>query len=327
MDEIKLGIIGSNFVSDWLCESVAESSGIVCHAVYSRTHERGSDFASKYSIPNVYTNMEEFLVSDIDAVYIASPNFLHYEQAKLAIEHGKHVLVEKPACLNEKEFCELETLAKAHGVILLEAMRPTHDKAADAVREAMGSIGTIRRAVFEFCQYSSRYDKFKAGDILNAFNPSMGNAALMDIGVYAMQCCVMFFGEPKDVYSKSVILHNGMEGMGCVFLDYGTHHAEVVYSKISDSYNPSIITGENGTIAISKLSLFDKVCLQMRCGEEKVLVEGRTENNMIYEVADFVSAIRGEISVDGFNEITCITLRLMDKVRKQNGIVFPTEKA
>jgi predicted dehydrogenase len=313
-------------VSDWLCESVAISEGITAHAMYSRTKERGTEFAEKHQIPNVYTDMEEFLSSDIDAVYVASPNFLHFAQAKAAIEHGKHVLVEKPACLSEVEFCELEELAKARGVIILEAMRPGHDTAVDAVRGAMKEIGVIRRSVFDFCQYSSRYDKFKNGEVLNAFNPAMGNAALMDIGVYALHCCVMLFGEPKTVYSKSVILHNGMEGMGSVFLDYGTHQAEVVYSKITDSYTPSIITGEDGTITITKLSLFEKVCLHKRGGEDTILVDGRTENNMIYEIADFVRAIRGEMSVDSFNEVTRITLRIMDTIRDQNGIVFPSEK-
>jgi len=324
--EIKLGIIGSNFVSDWLCESVEVSESIVSHAIYSRTSEKGNEFAAKHNIPNVYTDLEKFLSSDIDAVYIASPNFLHYEQSMAAIVHKKHVLVEKPACLNEKEFNDLEKAAKENNVILLEAMRPGHDIGMEKIREGMKRIGTIRRSVFDFCQYSSRYDKFRAGEILNAFNPTMGNAALMDIGVYALHCCIMLFGEPKDVFSKSVMLHNGMEGMGTVFLDYGTHQAEVVYSKITDSYTPSVIIGEDGTVVINRLSLLETAYLHMRGGDKIDLIEKRSENNMIYEIADFVSAVKGEKSIDHFNEVTRITIRVMDKIREQNGIVFPTEK-
>ena len=100
MNDIKLGIIGTNFVSDWLCESIDLTEGIVNHAVYSRTAEKGGEFAEKHGIATVYTDMEEFLSSDIEAVYIASPNFLHYPYAKNAILHGKHVLLEKPAALN-----------------------------------------------------------------------------------------------------------------------------------------------------------------------------------------------------------------------------------
>ena len=326
MNEIKLGFIGTNFVSDWMAESVTLSKGIVKHAVYSRTEESGRAFAEKHGIPTVYTDLEAFFSSDIDAVYIASPNFLHYSQSLNAIRHGKHVLVEKPAALNERQFSEMEQAAKENGVILLEAMRPGHDPAMETAREAMGQIGTIRRAVFDFCQYSSRYDKYKAGEILNAFNPALGNAALMDIGVYAMHCCVMLFGEPKGVIARSVILRGGMEGMGSVLLDYGSHQAEVVYSKITESFNPSAITGEDGTVTLGKLSTVESVSLHRRGGGDEVLVENRPENNMIYEIADFVSCVNGEKTADRFNDTTRVTLRIMDEVRRQGGVVFPTEQ-
>ncbi|MBE6618034.1 MAG: Gfo/Idh/MocA family oxidoreductase [Ruminococcaceae bacterium] len=322
MENIKLGIIGTNFVSDWLCDSVKVSERIVNHAIYSRKDETGQAFADKHDIPNVYTDMEDFLSSDIDAVYIASPNFLHYTQAEAAIRHGKHVLVEKPAALTRNEFESLEKMAKDAGVVILEAMRPAHDIAMDEVKNSLSKIGTIRRATFEFCQYSSRYDKFRAGEILNAFNPAMGNAAIMDIGIYPLHCCVMLFGKPGGIYSRSVKLHNGFDGMGTIFLDYGDIQAEVVYSKITDSVNPSIITGEDGTVSIGKTSTLETVTLHPRKGEPQTLIADREGNNMVYEIADFVKMIHGEMSPDKFNEITKITLGIIDEVREQNGIEF-----
>lgn len=325
MTNIKLGVIGTNFVSDWLCDSVKVSDGIVNHAVYSRTHEKGAEFAEKHGIGKVYTDMEEFLSSDIDAVYIASPNFLHYDYAKNAILHGKHVLLEKPATLCEADFVRLTKLAKENNVVLIEAMRPAHDPAMEVAREAMGKIGTIRRAVFDFCQYSSRYDKFKAGEILNAFRPELGNAAIMDIGCYAIHACVMLFGQPKSVYAKSVKLSNGFEGMGTIFLDYGEIQAEIVYSKITESYNPTTITGENGVVTLGKLSLMEGVGMCLRGGEKETLVPLREECNMIYEAADFVKMINGEMSADGFNENTRMTLAIMDEARRQNEVEFGGE--
>lgn len=322
MSNVKLGIIGSNFVSDWLCDCVKVSAGIVNHAVYSRKDETGRAFADKHGIPHVYTDMEEFLSSDIDAVYIASPNFLHYAQAEAAMRHGKHVLVEKPAALTREDFESLEAIAREMGIVLLEAMRPAHDVAMNEVKESLGKIGTVRRAVFEYCQYSSRYDKFKAGEVLNAFDPKMGNAAIMDIGIYPLHCCVIFFGEPRGVYAKSVKLHNGFEGMGSVFLDYGDVQTEVIYSKIADSVNPSVIMGEDGSVTIGKLSTVESVTLCPRKGEAKELIGNRDGNNMVYEIADFVKMIRGEMSPDKFNEITRITLGIVDEVRGQNGIEF-----
>jgi len=325
METIKLGIIGTNFVSDWMCDSVEISDGIINHAVYSRTEEKGKEFAEKHNIKNVFTDLEEFLNSDIDAVYIASPNFLHFEQTLKAIKAGKHVLLEKPAAHNEKEFDILLQAASENNLVLLEAMRPAHDPAIEEVRVSMSEIGTVRRAVFDFCQYSSRYDKFKKGEVLNAFNPEMGNAAVMDIGVYALNCALNLFGEPRSVYSKSTILHNGMEGMGSVFLDYESMQVEVVYSKITNSCTPSVIIGEDGYISIDKISLFESVRLKKRGEEEKVLVTKREENNMIYEISDFVKCVNDEMSPDRHNNLTKLTLNVIDQIRNQNNIVFPHE--
>lgn len=323
-EPIKLGIVGTNFVSDWMCENTSISTGIANYAVFSRSYEHGEEFAAKHEIKKVYTDYSEFL-SDIDAVYIASPNALHFPQAKAAIERGRHVLIEKPATLNELEFRHLEALAKDKGVIIMEAMRPAHDPAFGIIKDAIAELGPIRRAILDFSQYSSRYDRFKAGSNVNTFDPKLGNAALMDLGVYGMSCAVMLFGAPGKLTASSVKLHNGMEGMGSVQMDYATHQVTVIYSKINDSYNPSVIIGEDGCVTIGKLSTLDSIGLHVRGGKYEPIIEHRSENNMIYEIADFVRGIKGEIDVTPFNRITKITLGLMDEVRRQTGISFPTE--
>ncbi len=325
MKPVKLGIIGSNFVADWLAEAVGMTEGIILHAMYSRTRETGESFANKYEIPNVYTDLERFLSSDIDAVYIASPNLFHAPQAMAAMEKGKHVLVEKPAALTEAQFQEMADCAKKNGVVLLEAMRPAHDRALTDIQKSITEIGTIRRAVLEFCQYSSRYDKFRDGEIMNAFNPALGNAAVMDIGVYAIAVSVLLFGAPKGIVSRSVLLSNGFEGMGTALLDYGTHQAEIVYSKITDSVNPSVITGEDGSVKIGKLSTFDSLTRCMRKKEPEIIFSGRETagaGNMVYEVENFVKMIAGDRKVDDYTEVTLRTLRIIDEIRRQNSIEF-----
>ncbi len=327
MNNIKLGIIGTNFVSDWLCDAVDLTEGIENAAVYSRTEEKGREFAAKHGIPTVYTDMDAFLSSDIDEVYIASPNFLHHDQAINAVRHGKHVLLEKPAALSVAEFDEILMEAEKYGVKVMEAMRPAHDPILEMAREQLGDIGTLRRAVFDFCQYSSRYDRFKKGEILNAFNPALGNAAVMDIGVYAIHVCVSLFGKPDGIIAKSVKLHNGMEGMGDVFVDYGDFQAEVVYSKITDSAFPSVLTGEEGYIILGKLSTMESLSIKKRGGEETVLSGGRFKDsgkatNMIYEVSDFVKIVNGKLSDEKFNKNTRQTLEIIDEIRRQNGIEF-----
>jgi len=322
---IKLGIIGTNFISDWMCENVAVSSCIVNYAVYSRTWERGEAFAKKHGIEHVFTSYEDFLSSGIDAVYVASPNALHFSQAMAAIEHGLHAIVEKPAGLNELEFASLEEAAKRRGVIFMEAMRPAHDPAMGIICDAVGSLGMIRRATLEFCQYSSRYDKFKAGIPVNTFDPGLGNAAIMDIGIYPMYCAAVIFGKPNKMSASSVILSNGMEGLGSVIMDYGTHQVEVLYSKITDSVSPSVIMGEEGSLLIGKLNTLEHVGLHMRDCKYEPLIENRTEHNMLYEIANFVRAVRGEFDLTQYLRMSRLTVSLIDEARRQSGISFPTE--
>ena len=322
MDKIKIGIIGTNFVSDWFAECVSEVDGIVCEAVYSRNTETGEAFAAKHGIPEVFDDFDAFLSSDIDAVYVASPNSCHFPQAEAAMKHEKHVLCEKPAATTEEEFCRLCGIARDNGVVFLEAMRPAHDPVMEAVKKRLADIGPVRRAVFEFCQYSSRYDRFKNGEIMNAFEPKLGNAAVMDIGVYAIETCVMMFGEPKKIVSKSTILHNGMEGMGKAVLDYGAFDAEIVYSKIHDSVTPSYIAGESGSVTIGKLSTGEGVMFKPRGEESRSLIIDRPDNNMVYEIADFIKAIRGELDTEKYLDYSRITIRMIDEIRRQNGIKF-----
>ena len=161
---------------------------------------------------------------------------------------------------------------------------------------------------------------------MNAFNPALGNAAVMDIGVYALEVCVLLFGAPKEIISRSVILENGFEGMGTVFLDYGSYQVDVAYSQITDSVIPSVITGEDGSLKLGKLSTLDSLTLCMRKQEPQVIFEGREDGgagNMVYEVADFVKMIHGELDQAYYHEATRETLRIIDEVRKQSGIIFP----
>lgn len=329
--DLKLGIIGTNFISDQLADAVRQVPGICLHAVYSRKEETGKTFARKNNISNVYTDYKQFLLSDIDAVYVASPNSIHCEQTLRALEHGKHVLCEKIMALNEKQVCSMIECARSNGLVLLEAMRPDFDPALQLAEEHLPLIGTIRRAVFEFCQYSSRYDRFLDGVILNAFDPSLGNAAVMDIGVYCIHSAVRFFGMPQDIKAFSTKLSNGFEGSGTVLMKYSDQFiAEATYSKITSSVTPSIIQGEKGSILIEGINSFKNVELRLREGARDGLNGGRrrvlpytpAENNMIYEVQEFLRLIREKETEHKYLRYSLDTIRVIDEVRRQTGIRF-----
>ncbi|MBP3919907.1 MAG: Gfo/Idh/MocA family oxidoreductase [Clostridia bacterium] len=333
---LRIGIVGTNFVHDWLAEAAASIDCVTVTAVYSRNQETGDAFAQKHHIPNVFCDFEAFLSSDvIDAVYIASPNFAHCAQTVAALNHKKHVLCEKVIAANSRELSQMMDAAKKNGCVLMEAMRPAHDPCFTLVKEQLPKLGKLRRVVLEFCQYSSRYDKFKNGEIMNAFNPDYSNAAVMDIGCYILHVAAFLFGRPKQILSTSVMLHNGFEGAGHVLLDYGDMKAELSYSKITDSVTPSFFMGEDGTLMLDKITLPSDLRIVYHKGspnyknaeshEEKIPFTP-VDNNMIYELADFAALCQNGTEMHPYLEASVITLEMIDEIRRQNGIVFPSDR-
>lgn len=325
--ELKIGIIGTNFISDMFCEAAAQVPEAVLHAVYSRKEETGNAFAQKYSIPNVYTDYDEFLCSGVDAVYIASPNFAHCRQTLKALEHGKHVLCEKVLAMNGQEVRAMIDCAHKNKKVLLEAMRPDFDPAFDIIRENIPRLGKLRRASFEFCQYSSRYDSFRGGIVQNAFNPGIGNAAIMDIGVYCIHSLVRLFGKPKSVKALSTKLENGFDGSGIVLMEYDGMTAEAVYSKIAVSVNPSVIQGEEGSLLIDYISKPEKLTLRLRKGSRDTLDGGEivelafipAENNIVYELREFIRLIETNDVEHKYLQYSLDTIKVLDEARRQTG--------
>ena len=327
---LKIGMIGTNFISDDFCEAAAQVPGAELFAVYSRKQETGDAFAAKHNIPRVYTDYDEFLDSGLDAVYVASPNFAHCSQTLKALDHKKHVLCEKVMAVNEQEVRSMIDCARQNNVVLLEAMRPDFDPAYDLIEQNLPRIGKLRRATFEFCQYSSRYDSFREGIIQNAFNPELGNAAVMDIGVYCIHSLVRLFGAPKNVKAFSTKLSNGFDGSGIVLLEYEDMTAEAVYSKIAVSVNPSVLQGEDGSIMIDYISKPESVSLRLRESARDTLAGGAIEklpytpvkNNMIFEIQEFLKLVEKKEAAHKYLKYSLDTIRVLDEVRRQTGIRF-----
>ena len=215
--------------------------------------------------------------------------------------------------------------ARENKVVLLEAMRPDFDPALDVVKEYLPQIGKLRRVTMEYCQYSSRYDRFREGEVMNAFNPELSNAAIMDIGVYCIHTLVRLLGMPEEVKAFSTKLHNGFEGNGIVLMQYKYLTAEAVYSKITESVNKSIFVGEEGSILIGKISMPDSVEIVYRDGKREMLPYTPAENNMIYEVQEFARLVRESCVEHPYQRYSLDTLRVTDEARRQNGIVFQAD--
>ncbi len=325
MRNIRFGFIGTNFISESVAEAIKEMPFCSIGAIYSRAEETAQAFAKKHGVTHTFTDMEEFLsCGEIDAVYIASPNFLHAEQSIAALSHGLDVLCEKPFASNEHEAKAVFEAAKKNKKVVLEAMRSVHDSAFFKIENAISMLGKIRKVSLEFCQYSSRYDSFKAGVIKNAFNPLLSNAAVMDIGVYPIELCIALFGMPKEIKSRSLILHNGMVGCGSAIFAYDDFSAEISYSKIVDSVNPSVIIGEDASLVIGKVSN-PEVIYFCEKNSAPITLHRTDDNNIKYELAAFANAINGTLDTKKYEDYTIKTMRAIDEIRRQNNIVFPAD--
>lgn len=311
---MRFGIIGTNWITDRFLNAAKHHPEFSIGAVYSRTMERGKEFAEKYGVKHVYTDLEEMYQSgNIDAVYIASPNKLHAPQSILAMENGIHVLCEKPAVTSVEEMEEVIATAKKYNTTFMEAMKSTVTPTFLNVKKNLDKIGTLRRIVFHYNQYSSRYDKLKEGIVENAFKPELGNGAHMDLGVYCIAPLLHLVGEPKSVLKNNYLLYTGAEGMGSMILNYDSFEAVLMYSKIMDSFLPSEIQGENGVIEIDRISDPKKATIRYRNGKVEDLSVEHEFPTMYYELKEFIDCVKnGQISSSiNTHEISKSTIKLL----------------
>ena len=337
MEKVRFGVVGTNFITDWVIAGAREDSRFELAAVCSRTRERGEEFAAKHNIPYIFTSLEEMASSDkVDAIYIASPNYMHAEQSILAMSHGKHVLCEKPLASNAREAKEMIAASEQFGVALMEAMKSTLSPNFQAVMQNLHRIGTPRRYFASFCQYSSRYDKYKEGVVLNAFRPELSNGAMMDIGVYTIYPLVALFGKPQSISAQGILLSSGADGQGAVNMQYDGLNATVLYSKIANSQLPAEIQGEEGNILIDRIQTPVDVRFYPRqapaSGHEKrvegeLLSREESHNEYYYEIQEFIDMIlsgRRESDINS-HATSLATMEIIDEVRRQIGVHYPAD--
>jgi len=329
MNRLRFGVIGTNFITDWVIAGGRQDERFELSAVYSRTQETADAFSAKHNIPHTFTSLEAMVSSSfIDAVYIASPNAFHAAQTIFCMEHGKHVLCEKAFASNASEAREMIAVARRNKVALMEAMKPTLTPNFLAARDALSRIGAVRRYFSCYCQYSSRYDKFREGVVLNAFRPELSNGALPDIGVYTIFPMVVLFGRPQTIKATGFKLSSGVDGMGSVLFSYPTMDAAVLYSKIANSQLPTEIQGEDGNIVFDRINIISEVNLHLRDGRKESLTSQILYNEYYYEVKEFIDIVQSGRQESDINSWvnSLVTMEIMDEIRRQLGVTYPADR-
>lgn len=325
---MKYGIIGTG----WIAEAFIEGARLKCNAeitsVYSRTAVKGKAFADKNSIKAVYNDLDDFLNGDIDSVYIASPNALHFSQSKKCLLAGKNVICEKPITVTADEYSECKSIADKKGLVYLEAIMYMHTPNRDRLREAMDKIGRVSSAHFDFSQLSSKYSDYLQGGKPNIFNPSLATGCLMDLGVYCVYPAVDLFGVPEKILADAVFLTTGSDGSGNASLNYGDKLITLTYSKTGQDYAGSFIYGDKGTISIESISKLINGVLTDSEGEKHTVCPYMEKAEIMgfeaLEFEKFISEPNNE-KYDLSSKITLQVSQLMEQIRFKAGIKFKEE--
>lgn len=328
MGKVRFGIIGTSGITENFLNGAAKVQDFELVGVYSRELDKAKDFGEKYGARLFFDSLEKMAgCEEIDAIYIASPNFMHASQTIICLEKGKHVLCEKAFASNSKEVKAMINAASKNNVVLMEAMKTTLNPNFKVIMDNIHKIGKIRRYFASYCQYSSRYDKYKEGIVLNAFKRELSNGALMDIGIYCIYPMVVLFGKPESLKADAIMLESGIDGQGSILFNYNDMNGVVQYSKIANSYLPSEIQGEEGCIIIDKINGPTNIKIKYRDGKEEDISVAQETYDMCYETEEFIKIINlGErYSKVNSLETSLSVSEIMESAREQIGLEFPAD--
>lgn len=249
---MKLAVLGTGKIVQEFLPMIQQVTDVELVALLStpRSLDKAKEMQAQYHIQEVYTDYEILLGNAIiDTVYVALPNHLHYQYTKAALLQGKNVICEKPFTLNAQQLQELIQIATEKRLILLEAITNQYLNNFLQIKKDLAQLGKIKIVECNYSQYSSRYDAFKEGKILPAFDPQKGGGALMDINIYNIHFIVGLFGKPEKVQYLANI-ERDIDTSGILVLDYGAFKAVCIGAKDSTAQIRSVIQGTDGSIEV-----------------------------------------------------------------------------
>ena len=336
---MKIGTIGSGFIVRTILSKVAVTEGIECAAVYSRSADTGRKLADEFGVDKVYTDLDALCNDpDLDFIYIASPNSLHYAHVKKALEHGKNVMCEKPFVPTAAEADELIALAKEKDLYLIEMITTLHHPHFAWVKEHLQEVGKLQMVNATFCQYSSRYDTLMEGKQTNIFDPNFKTGCLMDINVYNIYLAVALLGKPDRVEYFAGLHENGIDTHGTVMLQYGDVVCQCIGAKDTMCDNSFQLLGDKGYIHITPGAGNLRTVRLVRRGAEDMGPAGNNarnkgkdrdeldlpEDQWFYEIQTVTQRIaQGDKEYFRRNmEISRDVMEVLEKARKSAGMSF-----
>ena len=322
---IKYATIGTSFIAEQFVNGANATGRMQLEAVYSRNIDSGRDFSNKFNCEKIYTSLEDLSNdTEVEAIYIASPNVFHAPQSELFLNAGKHVICEKPITTSAKEYKRLKKLADEKGLIYIEAIIPMYNPSRPRIKAALDEIGNIAMVKIDYCQRSSRYDRFMNGEHVNIFDMSLHAGTLMDLGVYCVYAAIDLFGMPNGIKASANFLSNGADGSGVAIFEYDKFSTCLTYSKTGQSVAPTEIVGDSGSVIMETAVYYQDAYLVKNNEKSALFDDVSKETLMGYEAIALCDFILGErLDEYIYNSEICLSVHTcMDKIKKCANIVY-----
>lgn len=323
MKKLKWGILGPGNIARDFAQALNRVNGEV-YAVASRNKERAEKFARENNVKKAYGSYDEIIKDkDIDVVYIATPHSNHYEYIIKSLNNNKHVLCEKAITVNERELEEALKIAREKNLVLEEAMTlfhmPLYEKVIKKInKEDLGKVNMVQVSFGSFKEYDEN-NRF--------FNLDLAGGALLDIGTYALSFARYFLSSmPEEILSTVKKAKTGVdEKSGIILKTKEDEIATISLAFRSKMPKRGIVSCDNGFITIDNFPRANKATINYLDGTVEVIECGEEEKALDYEVIFMEEKIK-ENKESNSIELTYDVTKIMNKVRKDWGIVYPFEK-
>lgn len=325
-DKLRWGILGTGWIADLFVKDLLLTGHSVT-AVGSRTQASADAFAGRFGIAHAHGSYQK-LADDptVDAIYVATPHPLHCENALMALEAGKHVLMEKPFTINAAEARRVVEKAKEKNLVVLEAMWTRFMPHMRRLREivASGALGTVYSVIADHTRDLPDDPGHRLNDL------ALGGGALLDLGIYPISFVWDILGKPQEIMSMARFKDTGADAeVSTMFRHAGGAISTTISSSDNAGPNVASVLGTKARIDIDTV-WYVPTNFRIVDPEEKVLetytspIQGRGMQYQADEVERLVAAglLAGEILPP---EETVAIMETLDAIRAQIGLRYPTE--
>ena len=324
---MKIGIIGAGAIAGTMARTVSKMKGAELCAIASRDIKKAQDFAKEFKAKKAYGSYQELCDdSDVELVYIATPHAFHAQQAEMCAKSGKPVLCEKAFTMNAGQAKKIAALFAEKKLYLAEAMWTRYMPSRKSIDQILqsGIIGKVK-ALSANLSYSIESKE-------RLVKPELAGGALLDVGVYALNFSLMHFGHDIERVESSVqMTAAGVDKNESISLYYKDGRvARLAAGMDARSDRKGIFWGEKGYVVVENIN--NPNLIQVFDSNDKLLKRVKVPKQFSgyeYEVAEAIEKIKaGAIQSQSMPlDDSIFLMELMDRIRKDWGMVYPQERA